>query len=294
VRAVAKKVILIILGVLLALCGILAACGGGGLLGVAGTSGTIHSGYHTISTPTDGFVSDPTRIEDNSNVRVSGSGVTIRVNARNTSAPVFLGIGPAAQVNSYLAGAPVENVTDINFSPFRLTTQQVQGTVRPAAPADQSFWVAQASGVRPSLTWKITDGNYRLVIMNADASSGVRLDARVGVTAGILGGLGLGLLIGGIVVALGGIALLVWGIRSRRRPPPSAAVPAYPSGYGPTGGAPSGWSPSGGSTPPPPGSQPPASPYQPPGSPTQPGGTPSGGPDTPLRPMPPPPEDPPR
>jgi hypothetical protein len=232
----AKKVILIILGIVLALCGILAACAGGGLLGVGGTSGTIRSGYHGISTSTVGFVSDPARIEDNSNVRVSGTGVTIKVDARNSAKPVFLGIGPTQQVDSYLAGAPLENVTDINFSPFRLTTQQVLGSVRPAAPTDQSFWVARASGTSPSLSWKITDGNYRLVIMNTDSSTNVRVNARVGVSAGFLGGLGIGLLVGGIVVAIVGIVLLVFGFRARRQGPPGGSVPAYPSGYGPQTG----------------------------------------------------------
>jgi len=236
----AKKVILIILGALLTLCGIAGVCGGGALLGVGGSGGQIRSGYHGISTPTTAFVSDPTKVENSSNVRTEGGDTSLLLDGRNSAKPLFIGVGPTSQVDRFLAGSPYESITNVNFSPFRLTSTTVDGGSRPAAPGDQSFWVARATGADPQLRWKIADGDYKVVVMNADASQGLNLQARIGIKAPVLGGVGIGLLIGGIVVALGGIALLIWGIRTRRRNDPQDLVntggytPAYPG----TGGYP--------------------------------------------------------
>ena len=68
------------------------------------------------------------------------------------------------------------------------------------------------------LSWKVEDGDYRLVAMNADGRRGVAVDASVGVEiphvttiAWILLGVGLFLLIGGIA------AIVIVGISMARR-----------------------------------------------------------------------------
>jgi len=233
-----KKVLLIILGILLGLCGIGSICLGGLALGAGGTSGSIESSYHNLSTPTVGYVSNPSEIENSSNLNKSGLNVTLKVDARNSTKPLFLGVGPTQQVNDYLAGAPVVQVTDLSFSPFKLTTTTVAGSVQPAAPGDQAFWVAKATGVNPALSWKFADGNYEVVIMNADGSVRTQADVRIGVKAPVLGKLAIGGLIFGIIVALVGLALLIWGIRTRRKlAPPTAGYPGT-TGYTGTPGYP--------------------------------------------------------
>jgi hypothetical protein len=221
-----KKVLLIILGILLGLCGIGSICLGGLALGAGGTSGSIESSYHSLSTQTVGYVSDPSQIENSSNLNRGGLNVTLKVDARDSTKPLFLGVGPTQQVNDYLAGAPVEKVTDLSFSPFKLTTTTVAGSTQPAAPGDQAFWVAKATGVNPALSWKFTDGNYEVVIMNADGSVGTQADVRIGVKAPVLGKFAIGGLIFGIIAALVGLALLIWGIRTRRKNgPPTTGYP---------------------------------------------------------------------
>jgi hypothetical protein len=144
---------------------------------------------------------------------------SLSLSAHGTGRDVFIGIGPAAAVDSYLAGASVDKVTDLGVDPFRLKTDRQNGTARPQAPATQNFWTAQASGPDPQITWKINDGSYRLVVMNADASPDVAIDGRFGLTVPHLFAIGIGILIAGIVVALIGLLLLVLGIRTSVGPP---------------------------------------------------------------------------
>jgi hypothetical protein len=227
----AKKIILIALGIFALLCGLAIAAGGAALLALGGRSGTIESGYHAVSTQTVAFVSDPARVRNSSSFDIKAGTATLTVDGRNSLKPVFIGVGPSDQVDAYVTGSPYEVVTDINFSPFRLTNTQTPGNDQPAAPADQSFWVAQATGLSPQLSWNISSGSYRVVVMNTDGSPGVGLDARVGLRVPALFPAGLVATIVGGLLSLLGLALLIWGIAAKRKRPPAA--PVYPAGgYG--------------------------------------------------------------
>jgi hypothetical protein len=138
-----------------------------------------------------------------------------------TGADVFIGIGPAKAVDAYLAGAAVDQVKDLDVDPFKLTTVPRRGSGQPAPPGSQDFWTVRASGAHASFDWKISDGSYRLVLMNADASPGVDANGRVGLTVDHLFGIGIGILIGGVLVTLIGIWLIILGVRTRLTPPPA-------------------------------------------------------------------------
>jgi hypothetical protein len=252
----AKKIVLIVFGVVILLVGLaVTALGVAGLV-VGGRSGSIQSGYHAVGTPTYAFVSNAQQLRRGQGFELNSGHATLRVDARNGGEPLFVGVGPAQQVTTYLAGSAYATVTDVNFGPFRIDTQQSVGNAKPARPADQSFWVARASGPSPSLTWPIASGEYRLVVMNADASAGVHGDARLGLRIPGLFGTALGATIGGSILALLGIGLLIWGIAARRR----GVMPGYgqpapygpPTGYPPPGGYPPGYPPPGGHPPAPP------------------------------------------
>lgn len=251
----AKKIVLIVFGIVILLIGLAVTALGVVGLTVGGRSGSIQSGYHSVATPTYAFVSNAQQVRRGQGFELNSGHATLRVDARNGARPLFVGVGPAQQVTSYLAGSAYATVTDVNFGPFRLHTRQSTGSAKPARPGDQSFWVAQASGPSPSLTWPIASGDYRLVVMNADASAGVQTDARLGLRIPGLFGTALGATIGGGVLTLLGIGLLIWGIAAKRRGP----GPGYgqPATYGPPGGypAPGGYPPSGGY---PPGGYPPS------------------------------------
>lgn len=241
-----KKVVLIVLGLILFIVGLAIAAVGGVALGFGGRSGIVQSSFHAISTPTSAFVSDPAKVRNSNDVNTGGSNVTIRVDGRNSSKPLFIGVGPTSQVNAYLNGVSYDRVTDVNFGNFRLDTTRVNGAGQPAAPGDQSFWVASASGANPQMNWKVSNGDYRVVVMNADGSPRVALEARAGLKIKNLFGIGIGAVIAGAFLALLGLALLIWGIAAKRKIeqpvgyPGPYPPPGYPAGYPPTGGGPPG------------------------------------------------------
>lgn len=226
----AKKVILIVCGAIALLIGLPLLAGGIALLAVGGRSGTLISGYHPVSTPTAAFVADPRSLNDTGDVTTKLSGATLRVDG-SSAQPTFIGVGPATQVDDFLAGTTYDEITGVDFSPFRLNATRVAGQARPAAPGDQSFWVAQATGTAPRLSWRVTDGTYLLVVMNADGSPGVSLSVRMGIGSPVIFEWGLGLTIFGGLLALLGLLLVIWGIMAKRRPAMVLGYP-YPPGMG--------------------------------------------------------------
>jgi hypothetical protein len=315
---VAKKVLLIVFGSVLALLGVGLTIGGVVLLGLTGGDGYFGSSTETLRTPTHALVSES--VADYADSGADGLAATARVRASSTSGePLFLGVGRAAEVDRYLSGVAYDEVRDIQFSPFRYETVRREGERSPEPPGDQPGWIARATGDgEQTLEFEIRDqADYRLVVMNADGSTGVDVRASFAIRVPFLRRVGLGLTIGGVLGVLVGILLLVWGVRTKVPPRQPAWGPYGPPGYGQPGYGPPGYGQPGygqprygqpgygqpgygqpgygqpGSPPPgytqpgssPPGSQPPDP--QPPGSPS-PGSQPSGqGPPT----FPPPPQD---
>jgi hypothetical protein len=201
-------------GGVLATVGTVVALGAGGIFAWAGTDGTLDTGRAELSTPTTALVSNVAHVEDlNGAISVTGQPkVRLTADGRDGSR-VFVGVGPAAAVDRYLAGAPVDEVTDIDAHPFRLARTTHAGDATPKAPAKQSFWTAKASGRSATMNWKVRDGDYKVVVMNVDGSRDVATDADAGVTiphlpAFLIAGLAVGLVIAG-----GGIALIVINVR---------------------------------------------------------------------------------
>src|SRR4051794_3198292 len=79
--------------------------------------------------------------------------------------PVFVGIARTDDVSRYLARSAHATLTDVDYDPFEPTYRTAGGTRRPAAPADQTFWVASAHGPgAQTLTWHVKDGNWSVVV----------------------------------------------------------------------------------------------------------------------------------
>lgn len=233
-----KRVVLIIISAVLIVGGGVIAIAGGAIVAVFGSDSTLASGSHAVSTQTTALVAPIDNISDTNGAASTVGSPTLRLSVRGATNPVFIGVGPATAVDGYLAGAAVDTVTDLDVTPYRLRTSTRDGTARPAAPGDQTFWVASSSGASDaSLRWKIRDGNYRLVLMNADAAPGVAVDGRVALRVPHLFPIGLGILIAGAVILLGGALVLGLALRRRRGgvpptpqpggglPPPGQAVP---------------------------------------------------------------------
>ncbi len=215
----ARRVVLIVLGGVLAAIGTLAVIGGAALMLLFGSNDTLASGVQHVSTPTRALVSPAGSIQGASGAQTVLGSVRLRITATPAAGQhLFLGIGPASAVDRYLRGASYDVATDVSVAPFHLTLARHRGTATPPPPASQSFWVATAGGAHPTLTWTVTSGSYRVVAMNTDAAAPVAFAGGLALTIPHSFGIGIGLLIGGIVLILIAIVLIVLGARARPRP----------------------------------------------------------------------------
>ena len=219
----AKGVISIVVGGILLLGGGAVAVGGAALMILFGSDSTAASGLHHVTTQRVALVAAVNDIQGANGFASAVSRPTLRLTATSTNRRIFIGIGPAAAVERYLAGAPIDRVTDMAVDPFRLATRARPGPVTPATPAGQPFWTTSDSGTSAGINWKISDGNYRLVIMNADATPGVAADARAALTIPHLFTIGLATLLGGAIVAIAGLVLIIIGARKRNTHRPATA-----------------------------------------------------------------------
>src|SRR3954447_12726347 len=97
--------------------------------------------------------------------------------------PLFVGVAHQKDIDRYLAGVRHSTVEDVNFGPFEVDYSSQAGTRAPNRPGQQTFWLDSSTGSgQQSVAWKVRNGSYRFVVMNADGSAGVHADAKVGAT----------------------------------------------------------------------------------------------------------------
>ena len=178
------------------------------------SNGFHNTATHTYSTPTRALATESLDATTGVPEWLSGHLGTIRVDPKGTGA--FVGVARTADVNAYLDQVGHDEITDLDYDPFSIDTARRAGEGRPAMPTAQTFWAATSTGGR-ELEWKVRKGDWTVVMMNEDASPGVRVDAKVGAKLPIFGGLGWLLGIGGAVVGLGAIATIVLGARASAR-----------------------------------------------------------------------------
>ena len=186
-----------------------------------------------MTAPGRALISSVAEIDNSSDARdfLGNSRLEIEATARSAGHGVFVGVAPAAAVDRYLAGAEVDVVQDFDLAPFTLTTDRLPGTAAPAAPGAQDFWVARAEATTgvAALTWTIRDGDYRVVVMNADAAAGIDVDGTFGVVIPRAFALSMVVLVIGLVLGVLGFVLLLVGLLQRPRPtPPAPPVAARP------------------------------------------------------------------
>jgi hypothetical protein len=146
--------------------------------------------------------------------------------------PVFVGIGPTADVRRYLAGVAQQQA---DFDDGDLEDAAL-GARAPAPPGSQAFWAASAEGTgRQSAVWGIADGEWSGVVMNADGSPGVAVTAQLGFKTDLALWVGIGALVLGLILLAIGVVLLVSRARARARsrlgtgPPPPRPPPSGPT-----------------------------------------------------------------
>ena len=108
---------------------------------------------------------------------------------------------------------------------------------RPAAPGEVDIWVAESSGTgTQAVDWQPQDGDWTAVIMQADGTAGLAVQARAGATVPGLPWLAGGLFTMGAVLALVGVLLVVLAVHGATQRPTTGAA----SGWSPADAAGSG------------------------------------------------------
>ena len=194
-----------------------------------------HDGYvstrsHNFQTRTYAIATDDLDVNTDAPDWVSdGSALgKIRVKATsNAGKPVFVGIAPTKDVDAYLRGAGHATLTDVEYPDFHASYETHPGG-RPAPPVAQRFWTASANGAgKQTVQWKVRDGNWSVVVMNADGSANVDARVSAGANAPWLSAAGWGTLGGGALLMLAAGGLVYVGVRRpREHRAPSGLAPA--------------------------------------------------------------------
>jgi hypothetical protein len=117
--------------------------------------------------------------------------------------PVFIGIARESDADRYLAGVHRSVVSDLGHGHQGGRYDTQAGGAPATPPRDQSFWAASGAGTGDrALSWKVEDGRWNVVVMNADGSGGVAADLRVGAELPNLLSIGIGLLALGLALLL--------------------------------------------------------------------------------------------
>ena len=139
----------------------------------------------------------------------------VRIRVEGTK-PVFVGIGSDADVSRYLSGVGYDELTDFDHGDPQFDLHS--GGAPPGRPGDEDFWEAQAEGAgEQTLNWDADFGRWTALVMNADASRGVNVEADAGLKLDWAVWAGLGLFVVGLLMTTGAVVIvLLIGRRASR------------------------------------------------------------------------------
>lgn len=214
----------LVLGIPLVLLGLIVTLAGAVLLVLVGPDGRFTLPDNVARSSARGLLFDGLSLQGIPEDGGFAVDVEVEVRDLDETEDVFVGIGPRAQVERYLRDVALDRLLQANW-PGGVRTERIEGPGFrvPPPPAEQDLWVASDVGRRAEIRWRASDGDWVVVVMNADGSSQVEVAGTVAVTVPALGPASVALAIVGIAMLVGGIVLTVSGarmpIRPRARPP---------------------------------------------------------------------------
>ncbi|WP_082634284.1 DUF4389 domain-containing protein [Arthrobacter alpinus] len=228
-RGVAGFVVALVFGTLLALFGAGGVIGGVASAVVSSQQGS--EGYFTSEArefaATSYALSSPPAPLGVESIPFNLGSIRLSAESAAPGGQVFIGIGPKAEVESYLNGVHRTVITGVQTQPFRVSYSDVPGQGTPELPGKQIFWAAQASGTGAQhVTMDLRSGAWVLVIMNADASPGVTVNMAAGFHSELFGAITPALLTGGVAALIIGAGLVALGAVGMGRRVPSSRQPA--------------------------------------------------------------------
>jgi hypothetical protein len=231
-RFSAGRIVAVIVGSVLALVSLgLLVAGGAGLWanGQKDDRGYLSTRTERFHTPTAALRTDNLNVDLGGTATVLDSDLYGKVRLRVTpraGQDVFVGVARTPDVTNYLRGTAHATVTDLDYNPFRADYTTSGGAGRAARPATRNIWAAQSEGRRTqTLTWEVVDGDWSVVVMNADGRPGVDAAVNAGANVPFLNEVAWGALGTGAVLLLVSVALLYSGTRTPTRALPDTADP---------------------------------------------------------------------
>jgi hypothetical protein len=234
--SIAGRVVALVAGVLLLLVGV--GAGIGGFAALAIDSNRAADGYVTsrsldLSSPTAAITAEDIRLHlgDLWDRNLSDLG-GVRITATRTSGtPLFLGVAAQSDVDRWLAGTAHDQLTAVTAGRHARYDRAAGSMTDIVAPDQQTFWLAKASGTGTVvMNWKATNGDFAIVMVNADGTRGVNGVVKVATQVPDLTPLAIGLLIGSGLLILLAVALIYLGAsgigRRHAGPPPPPTAPA--------------------------------------------------------------------
>jgi hypothetical protein len=215
----AGRVVLIVIGTIAGVIALGLLAGGCALVGIDQTQrdddGFLMSPNQEFSSPSYAIVSETAELDtDGAEWALDTFLGTVRI-ASDSEREVFVGIGLAAEVDRYLEGVEHDVVDDLDSSGDPEYARRA-GSEPSAAPETETFWVASASGAgEQAVEWEPEDGDWRVVLMNSDASRGVSSDMSIGAELDTVLWIGIGLIALGALFAAGAALAITGGARRR-------------------------------------------------------------------------------
>jgi hypothetical protein len=212
------RIVLLVVGTLAALLAFATLAGGCALVAVDQTQrdddGFLMSPTEDFDSPTYAIVSERADLDtDGAEWAVNAFLGDVRIRSESER-PLFVGIGPADEVTAYLQGVEHDVVRDLEPDP-RYT--RIRGDAPAEPPGEQTFWDASATGSgEQTLDWEPEEGNWRVLVMNADAGRGVTAELSIGAELDTVLWIGLGLLAVGALLAAAAALAITAGVRRGR------------------------------------------------------------------------------
>ncbi|ROR90857.1 hypothetical protein [Nocardioides aurantiacus] len=188
-------------------------------LGGRDDEGFVTSDEQPITTPTYALVSSNLELHADAPPTLTPSALLgdTRLSVDPAGArPLFVGIAPTAAAEDYLRDVERDVLTDVRAGEPVLLRR---GDAAPTSPPGEvGIWAARSSGLgEQSLTWTPEEGDWTVVVMNADGSAGVDVQAAAGAEVPALGRLVWSLLAVALLVLLAGVALVAAALRGVSR-----------------------------------------------------------------------------
>jgi hypothetical protein len=144
--------------------------------------------------------------------------------SNNPEKEVFVGIARYEDAYGYINSIEYHEIAnfDLGWKNFGSGTSQIKYVLHPgetpaSPPTIHSYWIIHGTQTgSQSLRWEPEAGRYYLVMMNADGSSGIDADVKIGVEIPFFAGIGNILLAAGVLIGFIGALILYFTIRSSK------------------------------------------------------------------------------